>query len=268
MIHVVVNTKGGAGKSTAAIQVVAAYLSNLKQGGKVNFVEIDDENKTVTKFANSNIVGQASVISTELIDKFVDDSSFAVDDIVVDVGGNKTATMFLERLKVTGGFIAPSTYYIPLLDGDQDAINADATFKAIREFDTNSRIIYILNRAANKKNKELLERQFIFFFGDEILDIPKVRIDERTFVVALNNADIYKVAGRLQKTIFELAEENYDKEFKELAELYWEDRDNQDVYKRLRIVQKLKDSQRESAIIVHNEYAELFENLDEIFQGA
>ncbi len=264
MIHVVVNTKGGVGKSTASIQVLSAYLSLSSGGTGLNFVEIDDENKSVNKFSQSSILSNAKIVSTEMLDEFIENSVFQIDDLIIDVGGNKTATMFLNELKKKGGFLAPATYYIPLLDGDQDAMNAEETFKLIREFDKDSRIIYVLNRAVNKNNVELLKRQFIFFFGEEVLDIEEVTKDNKTYYVALNNNDVYKIAGKLQKTIYELSKENHDKEFKEVAELYWEDRNNMEVYKRLRKLQKLKDSANESKELVRTEYANLFSQLDDI----
>ncbi|QOG13035.1 hypothetical protein [Arcobacter sp. FWKO B] len=267
MIHVTISTKGGVGKSTAALQVLSAYVSNKNPDKRLNFVEIDDENRSVAKFSQSKILEFARVVSTEFIEDFIDDSAFASDDIVVDVGGNKTATMFLQTLSKKGGFLDEVTYYIPMMDGDQDAQNAQETFEIIRQFDKKNKIVYVLNRCQKKENKDLLERQFLFYFGNDSLDIQPITKDEKTFEIGINYADIYKVAGKLQKLVYELADEDHQEEFETLAKLYWEDKNNKEVYKKVRKIQKLKDSAREAKELVRNEYLALFNSIDKILEA-
>ena len=48
-------TKGGVGKSTVAMQVIAPYLHN-KHKKKIRYIEIDDENKDSNTFFNTKIV--------------------------------------------------------------------------------------------------------------------------------------------------------------------------------------------------------------------
>jgi len=53
MTIAVVNTKGGASKSTVAFQVAAASFLEKKQ--EVQLIEFDDENKDSETFSNSKI---------------------------------------------------------------------------------------------------------------------------------------------------------------------------------------------------------------------
>ena len=96
----VVNTKGGSAKSTTTTQVGGAYALDKELSSKI--WEFDDENKDSQNFTKSAIqseqivVGDGAEITTTLRDLFTDND---VDIKLLDVGGNKTTTIFLEGLK-------------------------------------------------------------------------------------------------------------------------------------------------------------------------
>lgn len=50
---VVVNTKGGGGKTTAATHLLAPWV--LSRKGKANVIEIDDQNADSKKFESSSV---------------------------------------------------------------------------------------------------------------------------------------------------------------------------------------------------------------------
>lgn len=256
MINIVVNTKGGVGKSTTSSQLLTSSIYS-RTSKPVLYFEIDDQNESIKNLASSKIIN-SSIIKTENIAKFVEDSISFDEDVVVDVGGNLTAVMFLDKLKMLGGFIAPTTYYIPLTDGDQDAINAAETFKKIREYDKDSHIIYVLNRCTNKSNQDLIEREFIDFFGSEILDVTKIIQDKKSSYISLNRNAIYNLAGKLEKTILELALENYDEEYKAAAKEYYKDKTNTKLYKKVRKLMFLKEQTTIAKSIYDDEYKDLF----------
>jgi len=260
MINIVVNTKGGVGKSTTSSQLLTSTIYS-RTANPVLYFEIDDQNESIKNLAGSEII-KSLLIRTENIAKFVEESIAFDEDVVVDVGGNLTAVMFLDKLKMLGGFIAPTTYYIPLTDGDQDAINAAETFKKIREYDKESHIIYVLNRCTNKSNQDLLEREFIDFFGSDILDVPEIIQDDKSSYIAVNRNAIYNLAGKLQKTIFELALENYDEEYKAAAKEYYQDKTNMDLYKKVRKLMFLKEQTTVAKDIYENEYKDLFVEIE------
>ena len=264
MIDIVINTKGGVGKSSVSSQFLSAYI-NRKTNGKVEFYEIDDQNESIKSMSESQIL-ESNIVKVENVSKFVEESILFENDVVVDVGGNITAVMFLQKLKSLGGFIAPTTYFIPMFDGDQDAKNAADTFNLIREFDKDSKIIYVLNRCTNTSNQELMEREFIDFFGSDVLDVPAIIKDKNTFYIAINKNAIYNVVGKLKKTIMEVALDNYDEEYTKAALEFFADKSNQDLYKKTRRFMFLKEQSIIAKGILENEYDGLFDELDRIIK--
>jgi len=262
MINVVINTKGGVTKSTVAAHLLAGFI-HQNTGSPVQYFEIDDQNESIKNLSKSQILNP-TLVKTENLSKFVEESIMFSDDVVVDVGGNLTALMFLERLKLLGGFFAPTTYFIPLTDGDQDAINAADTHVMIREFDKESQIVYVLNKCINKGNQELLERQFMSYFGNEILDVKPIKTDKKTSYIAVNYNTIYNVTGRLGKTIHELSTDNYDDEYRTTAQEFYKDKSNQELYKQVRRLMFLKEQSTVAKQIFENEYLEIFAQLKKL----
>ncbi|XQC04852.1 AAA family ATPase [Arcobacter cryaerophilus gv. pseudocryaerophilus] len=54
---IIPQTKGGVGKSTVAMQVIAPYLYK-KHGKKITYIEIDDENNDSQSFTRTEIVNK------------------------------------------------------------------------------------------------------------------------------------------------------------------------------------------------------------------
>lgn len=262
MINIVVNTKGGVGKSTVSSQFLSAYLHS-KTGGKIDFYEIDDQNESVKRMSESKVIN-SNLIKVENLAKFVEDSIMFEDDVIVDVGGNITSVLFLQKIKNLGGFLNRTVYFIPLLDGDQDAKNAAETFKLIREFDKGSNIVYVLNRCTNSSNHELMQREFIDFFGNDVLDIEPIVMDDKANFIAINKNSIYNVMGKLRKTIIEVASDNHDEEYKKVAVEFFKDKTNKELYKQTRNLMFLKEQNAIARDVLTNEFKPLFDALDEI----
>lgn len=264
MINIVINTKGGVGKSTVSSQFLSAYIYS-KTNKRVEFYEVDDQNESIKSMSKSDFLN-SNLIKTENLGKFAEESILFEDDVIVDVGGNITAIMFLQKLKNLGGFISPTVYFIPMLDGDQDAKNAADTFRLIREFDKESKIVYVLNRCTNSSNQELMEREFIDFFGSDILDVDETPKDDNSSYIAINKNSIYNVVGKLQKTILEIALDSHDEEYKKAAIEFFADKSNPELYKKTRRLMFLKEQSTIAKGILENEYYGLFDKLDEIIK--
>lgn len=262
MINIVINTKGGVGKSTVSSQFLSAYIYD-KTNKKVEFYEVDDQNESIKRMAKSSVL-DSNLIKIENLGKFAEDSIMFENDVIVDVGGNITAVMFLQKLKNLGGFISPTTYYIPILDGDQDAQNAADTFKFIREFDKESKIVYVLNRCTNSSNQELMQREFLDFFGNDALDIQEIVKDENTFHIAINKSSLYNVVGKLGMTLREVADCDYNESYRQAAIEFFADKSNPELYKKTRRLMFLKEQSTIAKDILENEYYGLFDKLDEI----
>ena len=262
MIHIVVNDKGGVGKSTVSNHVLSAYLF-VKNTRKVKFYEIDDENKSILRFKDSNVL-DAALIDTEMIDSFIENIFYTDEDLIIDVGGNLTATKFIKNLEEFGGFAAKAIYYIPLLDSDQDASNAEKIYNRIREFDTKSKIVFVLNRCTNRDNRELVRREFMDFFGEDVLDVPGVYRDKNTDLLMINSSHIYRLAGRLGKTVLELSQEDYEEAKNEISIERWNNKDNPMIEKEASLILFLLKQSNVAKRLVNGEYKALFQDLDRI----
>lgn len=98
---IIPQTKGGVGKSTVAMQVIAPYLFK-KHGKKITYIEIDDENNDSKSFTRTEIVEKRMLGTNKLTEL---DELILMDDnheIIVDVGGNKTSSLVLEEIKKVG----------------------------------------------------------------------------------------------------------------------------------------------------------------------
>ena len=161
---IIPQTKGGVGKSTVAMQVIAPYLYK-KHGKAVTYIEIDDENNDSRSFTATKIVNK-KMLSTNKITEL--DEMILMDDnheIIVDVGGNKTSSLVLDEIAKVGTF-GNVKWIVPMGDGELDGKNAIATMKKLRKIERNSteNLFFALNRAISTE-QDYLEEQFINFFG-------------------------------------------------------------------------------------------------------
>ena len=161
---IIPQTKGGVGKSTVAMQVIAPYLYK-KHGKKITYIEIDDENNDSKSFTRTEIVNK-KMLGTNRITEL--DELILMDDkheVIVDVGGNKTSSLVLDEIKKVGSF-GNVKWIIPLGDGELDGKNAIATMKKIRKIEKNpeENMIFALTRAISM-DEDYYKEQYINFFG-------------------------------------------------------------------------------------------------------
>ena len=198
---IITNHKGGASKSTTTMQVCGAYALYKGLQGKV--WEFDDENKDSQNFTKSEIiseqieVGNGAEITTTLRDLFTNND---VDIKLLDVGGNKTTTIFLEGLKKSRMFKKVSLYIIPMSGGSQDLKNAKKTLETILEMDSNANIMFCLSRVRNPKRVQF---QYGDFFNDK--DLKKYPY------IVLKDSDVIDLSRKLKKSVYELATDSDSK---------------------------------------------------------
>jgi hypothetical protein len=208
---VISQTKGGVGKSTVAMQVLAPYLYR-RHKKPINYIEIDDENKDSNTFDRTRIVNK-SILSTiklsELDELVLMDSEH---EVIVDVGGNKITREVLKELKKVGTF-DNIKWVIPIGDGELDAKNALKTFELISAVDEKAEenTIFVLSRAVSL-DQEYLEEQFINFFGHQYLDSTNAIINKikNAQYIAVQNDKIITTARYIGSTIWEMAELDID----------------------------------------------------------
>jgi len=187
----VVNTKGGASKSTVAFQVAAASFLAKKQ--EVQLIEFDDENKDSETFSNSKIKSSQTEIGDGTDIEEVLKSTLLVpndQNIVIDVGGNKTTTMIIEGLKKTRLYRKIDLFIIPMSGGYQDLKNAEKTYEMIKGFGVP--VIFALSRVRNPKRLQ-------FQYGDFFRAFPNASY------LILTESDVVDLSRRNKKSIYEIA---------------------------------------------------------------
>ena len=191
MTIAVVNTKGGASKSTVAFQVAAASFLAKKQ--EVQLIEFDDENKDSETFSNSKIKSSQVEIGDGIdVDEVLKDTILVPKDknIVIDVGGNKTTTIILEGLKKTRLYRKIDLFIIPMSGGYQDLKNAAKTYDLVKSFGVP--VIFALSRVRNPKRLQ-------FQYGDFFRAFP-----ENKYLV-LTESDVVDLSRQNGKSIYEIA---------------------------------------------------------------
>ena len=157
---IIPQTKGGVGKSTVAMQVIAPYLYK-KHGKKITYIEIDDENNDSQSFTRTEIVNKRMLGTNRITDL---DELILMDDkheVIVDVGGNKTSSLVLDEIKKVGSF-GNVKWIIPLGDGELDGKNAIATMKKIRNWlriVQNRKLKKFLIKSSQRTKQEYICRQ-------------------------------------------------------------------------------------------------------------
>ena len=208
---IIPQTKGGVGKSTVAMQVIAPYLFK-KHGKKITYIEIDDENNDSKSFTRTEIVNKRMLGTNKLSEL---DELILMDDnheVIVDVGGNKTSSLVLEEIKKVGSF-GNVKWIIPLGDGELDGKNAIATMKKIKKIEEKSEdnMLFALNRAISTE-PDYVEEQFINFFGHKYLESNSVLCDfvKDPKYFAVKNDKVITMSRYLGSTVWEMAYNNTD----------------------------------------------------------
>lgn len=207
MNFLVINTKGGSGKSTTAQQLLAPFLFK-ESNNKVLLIEYDEENQDSLSF-NSEIFyskrEHLSNLENSIIDNFTN-ANFK--NVVIDVGGNISTSRFIDALNKTSMYEFIDAVFIPFGDGEQDCINAIATYQQIKELKHDLKFFFVLSRVNYNSDLEL---QFIDFFGDTrgIFNnssgyIEEIEPNDRN-ILKIFNDDVIKYSRLFGITVYELS---------------------------------------------------------------
>jgi len=219
---IVISSKGGVGKSTISMQLIAPYLYERSGNNAVSFYEFDDENSDSLSYGASTLTKRdvvevdSGILKEELTGIFSKN-----ENACLDIGGNKTTTMVLNALDESGMIHFVDLAVIPLLDGEQDGINATIIYTTLKDMRPDLKFIFVLNRA---KNSRYIKYQFDNFFGDVrgiLSDKQAIKNylfpgDSENYIAMLDD-DIIKFSRRFGLTIYEIAK--MKKDFVELLKL-------------------------------------------------
>lgn len=203
------NTKGGVGKSTISVQILAPFLFELGGNVSVPLVEFDDENKDAQTFSNSTLIeaSQVSLLGTDLIETL---NTLVVSHkhLIIDIGGNKTTSVLLNALESSGMMEGFDMFVIPLMDGEQDAVNAIRVYKRVRAISSSIAIVFALAKVDRNMS---LEMQFFDWVGDvkdRINGVPglveEVALEDRNMIF-IHSSDVIKYSRIFGNTVYEIA---------------------------------------------------------------
>ena len=156
----VVNTKGGTGKTTFAVNVLPLVLDN------VLVLEADNNNKT--KLQNSKIEIKNLFADNE--DELVTELLFNDNgDIIIDCGGGDDVKKVLKTLNENDVFI--DYFFIPVTKDYETLKNLEDTINLIKKSFKDARIVLVLNKVSNL---EKIKQEFLFLFGNQELGIENI----------------------------------------------------------------------------------------------
>ncbi|WP_152018775.1 nucleotide-binding protein [Aliarcobacter butzleri] len=232
---IIVNTKGGASKSTTAMQVIAPYFLAKEQG--VELLELDNQNQDAQIFLKSkikttqiNVDANAKDLNQTVRDLFLSQNK---NNRVLDIGGNVTTFNFLQSLKSTHMYNMVDLFVIPMSGGSQDLKNLRDSLQMILGMNSNAKILFVLSRVRNPKRVQF---QYGDFFQDE--DLKKYPY------IILPESDCIDLSRKLKKTVYELAQDDQEKENinQKLLEAF-DKNDKNSIYSYSLIMEILEDSQ-------------------------
>ncbi|NPA10789.1 MAG: hypothetical protein GXO62_00925 [Epsilonproteobacteria bacterium] len=210
---ITISSKGGVGKSAISMQILAPYLYEKNNKEPINYYEFDNENVDLLSYGDSQLTKREQIEIEEFIvaDKLIE--VFSQDaHSVIDIGGNKSASMILEAIETSGIGELIDLAVIPMLDGEQDAINAKKVYDQLKAANPNMNIVFALNRVINPK---YVEYQFENFFGDvrgifKNIFYLQSYIDKKDNYITIDNSDLIKFSRRFGITIYEIANAQRD----------------------------------------------------------
>ncbi|MGP9633763.1 division plane positioning ATPase MipZ [Halomonas sp. AOP43-A1-21] len=157
----VINTKGGSGKSTASMQLLAPWV--LSRTGKAAVVELDDENHDSADYTDSAIQSERVMVGKEV------DAEYAIDELVdrtddnfviADIGGNRTSAMALQHIGARGYDAFINLIVIPVSGPGQDVKNAQKTLDHVRNLmpDYEGPVLMVMTRTTTTDVRSVRRR--------------------------------------------------------------------------------------------------------------
>ena len=206
----IVSTKGGVGKSTIAMQLVAPYLYEKNLHKPINYYECDDTNKDINSYGATSLIKRYLVsMESPMLREDLFNIVTQPNDTCIDVGGNNTAKIIIDALSDSGGLHFVDLVLIPVLDGEQDMINALDTYKYLKSVNENIKIIFVLNRV---RKRAFVTQQFDHFFGDArgifknfLAAKNFINNEELKLYITFVESDVIKYSRRFGLSVYEIA---------------------------------------------------------------
>ncbi len=137
----------------------------------MKLVEIDDENLDSAYLTKSKILSErlpmgASSSANHVIERLM---QMPDKDLVIDVGGNRTATNFIHAAGETDFFSMVDLVIVPISNPGQDEENALQTIKAIKQANPETKIVLAVTRQMAQSQAEFEDVFTRYFRAEELL---------------------------------------------------------------------------------------------------
>jgi nitrogenase subunit NifH len=251
----VINDKGGVGKSFISMQVLAPFF--LYKNEEVKLLEFDNENndsdtfvKTILKKEQIVVDSTVKELNTTLRNVFLEKNNSL--NFVCDIGGNRTCNLFLQSLKETYIFNCIDLFVIPISNAYQDLINANKVYESVSKY--NKKIIFALSRSRHSIDNPRVKFQYSNFFKT----YPNMPY------IILQDDDCVDLSRALKRTIWEISqdEDEYSNISLKLKNAF-DDNDMQSVYNLSQMLEILDDSKA----YLNTNILKAFETLEVMLYG-
>lgn len=166
---IIVNTKGGVGKSTIALNILPALLYK-NSDDKIYYYQLDNNNKLNIK---SKFIDIKEFKLNNLTDVLTS-IEFSDNDInIIDCGGGDDTKIILKELE--NSILENLIFIVPVSKNLSIRHNIFDTVKLINEKFTNPKIYLFLNYINSIDN---IHNEFINIFGNELYDIAPVNLSK------------------------------------------------------------------------------------------
>ncbi|MCA6065410.1 hypothetical protein [Thalassolituus marinus] len=206
----VLSTKGGTGKSLISQQILATY--NLARFGVAKIVELDDENldSSWLSGADRSAIKASQVVLGSDPDEYARSVADAIpldaEGLIVDVGGNRTATIVIKELsRLAARASVIDAVCIPISDNRMGVLNAEKTLAEISSSPGGDKLLakcfIALNRVRSKKAKSIDDPSLVRRFRQAVSLAKKWKLP----VVIVHDMDGVENLAPLGKTIYEIS---------------------------------------------------------------
>lgn len=215
-IHVLLNTKGGVGKSTLSWHVLPAMFTKLGKSFKI--FEIDNNNITNVFHRSTVIKENTQTVKTtdkNIAAEIIFETMTSNDELIIDAGGGDDALRVIDIIKSIGQ--AKINWFIPLNRNLAQLKNALNTYEQIQD---PQNTYFILN---GYTSLEQVKEEFLFYFGNTNMNIEGVRQSlniEQEFMIPFSN--YFEIAEMQNLTIADLAKISQELTKEEAKTLFFE----------------------------------------------
>jgi len=240
--YMILNTKGGTGKTIFATQVLPAYFKKMDNNYNINIYEIDNNNKS--NLANSKL--NFKTLNLQKAEEGLQEADYNFQDVnIIDVGGGDDTKTVLNY--VSKNDILVDAYFIPFLSDFEQIHNVKQTISLIKNIDFNTKIYLVLNKVKSLDENEIKE-QFLFLFGSEkygILGTLEELQKDVEGMLFLIDSNIYSILKNIyNKSLFDVLDlaEDYIANIREYKQKWRSELDVEAYKKNMQFYSFLKDA--------------------------